>query len=76
MPIKEYEGNELDKQIIELASDLAHNYEHAKDIQLERLVMKKYGLSKNESSIIYKEMNRLPDLSAINNMKIEVKVDV
>ena len=76
LPIKEYEGNELDKQIIELASDLAHNYEHAKDIQLERLVMKKYGLSKNESSIIYKEMNRLPDLSAINNMKIEVKVDV
>ena len=76
LPIREYEDSELDKQIIKVASELAHKYEYVKDVQLEKLVMKKYGLSEIESNMVYGEMNRLPDLSAINNMKVEVEANV
>lgn len=76
LPIREFENSELDREIIEVASELAHEYNYAKDVQLEKLVMKKYGLVKNESDMVYGEMNRLPDLSAINNMKVEIKEDV
>lgn len=55
---------------------MAHKYEYVKDVQLEKLVMKKYGLSETESNMVYGEMNRLPDLSAINNMKVEVEANV
>ena len=64
------------EQIIKVASELAHKYEYVKDVQLEKLVMKKYGLSEIESNMVYGEMNRLPDLSAINNMKVEVEANV
>ena len=43
LPIREYEDSELDKQIIKVATELAHKYEYVKDVQLEKLVMKKYG---------------------------------
>ena len=76
LPIREYEDSELDKQIIKVATELAHKYEYVKDVQLEKLVMKKYGLSETESNMVYGEMNRLPDLSAINNMKVEVEANV
>jgi len=33
--------------------------------------MKKYGLTKEECKLVVNEMNRLPDLSAVNNMKME-----
>lgn len=51
---------------------LMQNYNYQTDIELERLVMEKYGLTMDEKALIVKEMNRLPDLSAINNMKVEV----
>lgn len=76
LPIRKFENSELDKKIIEVASELAHSYEYSKDVQLEKLVMKKYDLSENECNMVYGEMNRLPDLSAINNMKVEVEEDV
>lgn len=76
LPIREYENSELDREIIKIASELALKYEYTKDIQLEKLVMKKYDLSESESNMIYGEMNQLPDLSAINNMKVEMEVNV
>lgn len=33
--------------------------------------MEKYGLTEEERKLIISEMNRLPDLSAVNNMKME-----
>ncbi|MEG2012998.1 MAG: N-6 DNA methylase [Anaerovoracaceae bacterium] len=72
LPIRKFENSELDRKIIEVASELAHRYDYSKDVQLEKLVMKKYGLSDAECNMVYGEMNRLPDLSAINNMKVEV----
>lgn len=73
LPIREFENSRLDREIIEVASELAHRYEYSKDLQLEKLVMKKYGLSDIECNMVYGEMNRLPDLSAINNMKVGVE---
>lgn len=73
LPIRKFENSELDRKIIEVASELALRYDYSKDVQLEKLVMKKYSLSDTECNMIYGEMNRLPDLSAINNMKVEVE---
>ena len=72
LPIKKYEGNELDNQIVSLASELAQKYTYEKDVQLEKLIIKKYSISPDEEKMVYEEMNNLPNLSAINDMKIEV----
>lgn len=70
-PIAKYEGNGIDKQIITLSTKLAKKYEHDMDIELERIIMQKYGLTESEQQMIYDEMNRLPDLGAVNNMKVK-----
>ncbi len=72
LPIRPYVADELDHQIVCLATSLMKTYEYRTDLQLEKLIMKKYGLTFEEECLIYEEMNRLPNLSAINNMKMEV----
>lgn len=76
MPIREYTQSALDIEIIKLAKDLARKYEYSKDLQLEKLICRKYELTDAEIRLIYDEMNRLPDLGAVNNMKVEVDVNV
>jgi tRNA1(Val) A37 N6-methylase TrmN6 len=71
LPLRPYKGDEVDKEITRLARSLVKRYDRENDIQLERLIMKKYKLNKKEQRLIINEMNRLPDLSAINNMKME-----
>jgi hypothetical protein len=51
---------------------LMEKYDYASDITLEHMIMKKYGLTKKEKELISKEMNKLPNLSAINDMKMEI----
>lgn len=70
-PIAQYEASEIDEQIIALSKELAKKYDYDKDIELERIIMLKYGLSETEQRMIYEEMNRLPDLGAVNNMKVK-----
>ena len=53
-----------------------YKYEYSKDLQLEKLICRKYELTDAEIRLIYDEMNRLPDLGAVNNMKVEVDVNV
>ena len=60
----------------EKVKDLARKYEYSKDLQLEKLICRKYELTDAEIRLIYDEMNRLPDLGAVNNMKVEVDVNV
>lgn len=76
LPIREYTQSALDIEIIKLAKDLARKYEYSKDLQLEKLICRKYELTDAEIRLIYDEMNRLPDLGAVNNMKVEVDVNV
>lgn len=70
-PIAKYEANDTDERIIAISKELAENYEYDKDIELERLIMLKYGLTESDQQMIYDEMNRLPDLRAVNNMKVK-----
>ncbi len=76
LPIKPYTGCKLDLKIIEVAKELINKYNHKTDIELEKLIMKKYGLTKNDRKLIIDEMNSLPDLNAVNNMKVEAQLDV
>ena len=46
-------------------------YDRVSDLKLELLIMKKYGLNIKDKRLILEEMNRLPNLNAINNMKME-----
>ena len=46
-------------------------YDYVKDIAVEQLICQLYGITENEKEIIYKTMNNLPYLGAINVMKVE-----
>ncbi len=72
LPIKKYENSRLDNEIISAVKKLFNNYSYEQDIELERLIMNKYGLLNNERQTIMDEINSLPDLGAINDMKAEV----
>ncbi len=71
LPLKPYSGDQNDLRIIELSKSLLKKYDYKTDIMLESLIMDKYGLNEHDKQIIANEMNRLPNLSAINNMKME-----
>ena len=70
LPLKSFIGDDIDKKIIELSSKLVKCYDRSLDLELETFIMRKYGLNKNEQKQVYSEINLLPDLSSINNMKI------
>lgn len=71
LPIRPYVADETDNQIVQLATELMQKYDYQKDLRLEKIIMRKYGLTDEEECLISNEMNRLPNLSAINNMKME-----
>jgi adenine-specific DNA-methyltransferase len=71
LPLKNYIGDDLDIKITTLAKELSINYTYQADIELERLIIKRYGLTDKEYRMIAEEMERLPNLSAINGMKFE-----
>lgn len=71
LPLKIFAGDELDNKIATLAKDLSNNYSYKEDIELECLIMKRYELTEDECKMIAEEMQRLPNLSAINGMKFQ-----
>lgn len=71
LPLKPYTGGKLDCEITEVATGLMQHYDHDADMKLEELIMEKYGLTSDERRMVLKEMNKLPNLSAVNNMKTE-----
>lgn len=68
-PIKEYQNCKLVDEIISLTRQLLNCYSREVDLSLEAKIMKWYGLNANDRKIIKEEINGLPDLGAINNMK-------
>lgn len=72
LPVCKYTGSRLDEEIVELSKSLMKKYDFSTDMELEKKVFKKYALTKEEIGLIKNEMCRLPDLSAINDMKFEV----
>ena len=71
LPIRPYTGSKVDLDIVEIATKLMQHYDHDMDAKLEGLIMKKYELTKEECEMVINEMNKLPNLSAVNNMKME-----
>ena len=71
LPVRPYTDSAIDREIVEKAKELIQRYDHNTDVMLEELIMEKYELTKDEQYLIIKEMNSLPDLSAVNNMKVE-----
>lgn len=73
LPIKSVSKDNL-KQVLQIAEKvglLQRQYHRELDLQIERLIMKLYNITAEEIIIIAEELNSLPDLSAINQMKLK-----
>ena len=62
LPIKRYEGNDLDQRIVRLCKDLTKEYTRDKDKEIEKLIVEKYGLNSQQVKTIYQTINKMPDL--------------
>lgn len=71
LPLKAFNGDDLDYKIAKLGKELSQRYSYQKDMELEKLVMERYSLTSEERNMIFVEMNKLPNLSAINGMKFK-----
>lgn len=77
LPIKAVQVNNKDiaSKISNLVKEMSKTgYSQSLDIEIEKHVMKLYGLNNVEIKLIIDEINMLPDLGAINHMKIEIGV--
>lgn len=64
------ENLELCREIAQNVKRLQIKYTRRLDIKLEGLVSKLYGLNMHDINLIAEELNKLPDLWAINHMKL------
>ena len=69
LPLKKYIKSRLSSQICQLAQRLLISYDRDVDLKLEKKIFELYGLVDEEIMMVMDEINKLPDLSAINNMK-------
>lgn len=60
----------LCRRIAEEVISMKGNYSRGTDLEIEKLVFALYGLSADEMDMVKAEINHLPDLGAINHMKI------
>lgn len=69
LPLKKYVACELSSEICQLALKLLTSYDRSVDLMLEKKIFELYGLTDEEILNVIDEINKLPNLSAINNMK-------
>jgi len=55
-----------------LVQKIQNNYSRQLDLEIENLVLKLYDISQEELGLITNELNNLPDLNAVNQMKIAI----
>ena len=67
--LKKYVSSSLTGEICQLARKLLFGYDRKIDLELEKKVIELYDISREEVLMIMEEINKLPNLSAINNMK-------
>lgn len=72
LPVKKYLGTEVDHFIVGISRQLQNKYDKELDVLLETLVMDAYHLSLKDRQVIIDEINSLPNLGSINQMKIGV----
>lgn len=70
-PLKRYTGSKIDIEIVRIAKQILKQYDYKLDLKLEKLIMNKYRLTSGERQLIVNEMNKLPNLGAVNMMKME-----
>ena len=70
LPIKRFESNELSLSISTKAKTLSENYSASLDVKLENEIFNLYSINKNERVKIISELQKLPNLSAIKQMKL------
>lgn len=58
------------RRIAEKVITMKNKYSRNTDLEIEKLVIAMYGLNSAELEIVKTEINHLPDLGAINHMKI------
>lgn len=73
LPLKSVSEQNYDivSQIVDCVKALQRQYDRKRDIEIENLVMKLYDINADEIKAIENELNSLPDLSAINQMKLK-----
>lgn len=59
------------RQIAEKVLELGEKYSRSVDLQIEKLVAMLYGLNFDEINMVARCLNQLPNLGAINHMKIK-----
>lgn len=70
LPLKKFESNELTLSISAKAKKLSENYSVNLDIDLENEIFNLYRINKNERKQIVSELQKLPSLLAIEQMKL------
>lgn len=70
LPIKMFELNELSLSISAKAKTLSESYSVSLDIDLENEIFNLYSINKTERVKIISELQKLPNLSAIEQMKL------
>ena len=74
LPIRQVDNSNLTlcKKIAKLVQKIQNNYSRELDLAIEQLVLELYDINQEELDIIVKELNSLPDLNAVNQMKISI----
>lgn len=73
LPIKSVSNQNIEQAflIAEKVKLLQKKYERKVDLEIEKMVMNLYDITNEEFTIIFDTLKSLPDLSAINQMKLE-----
>lgn len=74
LPIRQVDDSNLQvvQKIAQLVQRIQNNYSRQLDLEIEKLVLKLYDINQEELNLITNELNNLPDLNAINQMKIAI----
>ncbi len=72
LPIKQPKDANLDicQKIAQLVQKIQNNYSRQLDLEIEKYVLDLYDINQEELDLIISTLNNLPDLNAINQMKI------
>lgn len=74
LPIRRVDDSNIEvcQKIAQLVQKIQNNYSRQLDLEIERLVLRLYDISQEELDLIINELNKLPELNAVNQMKIVI----
>lgn len=74
LPIRRVDDSNLQvcQKIAQLVQKIQNNYARQLDLEIEKLVLTLYDINPEELTLIMRELSNLPDLSAINQMKLAI----